>query len=594
MFNRFTQRIISSWRFITILLGSILLIAVSFLILINQRTSIYNSNYLDEFLIFLSALFILTISIIFIVLVYRTIIPINKKKVASFNNRFALYFISMALTPAVIAGILGLVLVNFGINDWFNDKIKSVIQNSLNVAEGYVEEHNNSIKSDIYAMSNDLNRNYNVYINNRFTFEKYFQEQSIIRSLPEAYLIDSKGDVLMSRVYTIFTQYYRPRSEVIERAANGKLAIMTSTSVNKVYALIKLPNFINAYLYVGRPLDPNVTKAFDETKSAINEYSNLETNRTQIAIVFMLIYILAILILIFVSTLIGIRFAKRIVKPITNVIDATNSIKGGSFDINLPQSNEFIELNRLSESFNTMSSELYVQRNLLANSEKHAAWSEIAKTIAHEIKNPLTPIQLSNDRIRKKLEDVKVNDPIIIECLDIISRQVGDIGKLVNDFSNFARMPKPIFTHNNLRVIIQNCVQSKSLESKDKIRFLVKCDDNLVINCDELQLTQVFNNIIQNSMNSILENNIHNGIIDIDVNKINAKVIVQVKDNGIGIINSKSELIEPYFSTRKKTGGTGLGLSIVNKIITDHDGILELKNNSDNGLCVKIIFNKLK
>ncbi|MDA9651547.1 ATP-binding protein [Pelagibacteraceae bacterium] len=593
MFNRFTQRIVSNWRFVAILLSAILLIITSFLILINQRSSVSNSNYLDEFLILLSAIFILTITIIFIVLVYRTIIPINKKKVASFNNRFSLYFISMALTPAVIAGILGLVLVNFGINDWFNDKIKSVINNSLNVAEGYVEEHNNSIKSDIYAMSNDLNRNYNVYINNRFTFEKYFQEQSIIRSLPEAYLIDNKGDVLMSRVYTLLTQYYRPRSEVIERAANGELAIMTSTTVNKVYALIKLPNFINAYLYVGRPLDPNVTKAFDETKSAITEYSNLESNRTQIAIVFMLIYILAILILIFVSTLIGIRFAKRIVKPITNVIDATKSIKEGSFDINLPQSNEFIELNRLSESFNAMSSELSVQRNLLANSEKHAAWSEIAKTIAHEIKNPLTPIQLSNDRIRKKLEDIKVNDPIITECLNIISRQVGDIGKLVNDFSNFARMPKPIFAHNSLKIIIQNCVQSKSLENQDKIRFLVNCDDNLIINCDKLQLTQVFNNIIQNSMNSILENNVLNGVIDIDVHKNNSKVIVQVKDNGVGIVNSKSELIEPYFSTRKKTGGTGLGLSIVNKIITDHDGILELKNNSDNGLCVKITFNKL-
>ena len=592
MFNRFTQRIVSSWRFIAILLSAILLIITSFLILINQRSTVSNSNYLDEFLILLSAIFILTITVIFIVLVYRTIIPINKKKVVSFSNRFSLYFISMALTPAVIAGILGLVLVNFGINDWFNDKIKSVINNSLNVAEGYVEEHNNSIKSDIYAMSNDLNRNYNLYINNRFTFEKYFQEQSIIRSLPEAYLIDNKGDVLMSKVYTIFTQYYRPRSEVIERAANGELAIMTSTTVNKVYALIKLPNFINAYLYVGRPLDPNVTKAFDETKSAITEYSNLESNRTQIAIVFMLIYILAILILIFVSTLIGIRFAKRIVKPITNVIDATNSIKEGSFDINLPQSNEFIELNRLSESFNTMSSELSVQRNLLANSEKHAAWSEIAKTIAHEIKNPLTPIQLSNDRIRKKLEDVKINDPIITECLNIISRQVSDIGKLVNDFSSFARMPKPIFTHNNLKTIIQNCVQSKSLENQDMIKFILKCDDSLIINCDKLQLTQVFNNIIQNSMNSILENNILNGVIDIDVYKNNTRVIVQVKDNGVGIVNSKSELIEPYFSTRKKTGGTGLGLSIVNKIITDHDGILELKNNSDNGLCVKITFNK--
>ena len=151
------------------------------------------------------------------------------------------------------------------------------------------------------------------------------------------------------------------------------MSIMTSTKVNKVYALIKLPNFINAYLYVGRPLDPNVTKAFNDTKSAVSEYSDLERNRTQIAIVFMLIYILIILILIFISTLIGLRFAKRIVEPIANVIDATDSIKKGAFDISLPETNEFIELNRLTESFNTMSSELVnskksdwpVQKNML-------------------------------------------------------------------------------------------------------------------------------------------------------------------------------------------------------------------------------------
>ena len=145
-----------------------------------------------SFCILLSAFFIFTILVIFIYFTYKIIIPINKRKVTSFNNKFSLYFISMALTPAIVAGILGLVLVNFGINDWFNDKIKSVINNSVNVAKGYVDEHNNSIKSDIYAMSHDLNRNYNVYINNRFKFEKYFEEQSIIRSLPEAYLINNK------------------------------------------------------------------------------------------------------------------------------------------------------------------------------------------------------------------------------------------------------------------------------------------------------------------------------------------------------------------------------------------------------------------
>ena len=593
MFNRITQRIMTSWRFSLFIFTSILLIFSSFFLLISQRSKISSNSNIDDFLVLLSALFIFIISAIFIYFIYKIIIPINKRKITSFNNKFSLYFISMALTPAIVAGILGLVLVNFGINDWFNDKIKSVINNSINVAKGYVEEHNNSIKSDIYAMSHDLNRNYNVYINDRFKFEKYFEEQSAIRSLPEAYLINSNGEVLMSKNYTLFTQYYQPNTTIINRATNGELAIMTSTKVNKVYALIKLPNFINAYLYVGRPLDPNVTKAFDDTISAVREYSDLEKNRTQIAIIFMLIYILIILILIFISTLIGLRFAKRIVEPIANVIDATDSIKKGSYDISLPKTNEFIELNRLTESFNAMSSELSIQRNLLASSEKHAAWSEIAKTIAHEIKNPLTPIQLSNDRIRKKLELEGIDDQTLTDCLDIISRQVNDIGKLVNNFSDFARMPKPIFKLNSLTSIINECIQAKSLLCEGMIKILLISNHDFQINCDKLQLTQVFNNIIQNSINSILENEIINGFINIDLSAQKKQLIIKIEDNGVGIVNSKSELIEPYFTTRKKSGGTGLGLSIVNKILTDHNGILELTNIKNSGVCAKIIFNKV-
>ena len=591
MFNRITERILTSWRISLFIFGAILLIFSSFFILINQRLTITNNNYIDELLVFLSALFIFIILIIFLYFIYKIIIPINKRKVTSFNNKFSVYFISMALTPAIVAGILGLVLVNFGINDWFNDKIKSVINNSVNVAEGYVEEHNNSIKSDIYAMSHDLNRNYNVYINNRFKFEKYFEEQSAIRSLPESYLIDNKGNVLMSKNYTLYTQYYRPNNTVMNRATNGELAIMTSTKVNKVYALIKLPNFINAYLYVGRPLDPNVTKAFNDTKSAVSEYSELENNRAQIAIVFMLIYILIILILIFISTLIGLRFARRIVEPIANVIEATDSIKKGSFDISLPKTNEFIELNRLTESFNTMSTELSVQRNLLASSEKHAAWSEIAKTIAHEIKNPLTPIQLSNDRIRKKLASKGIADTILTDCLDIITRQVSDIEKLVNNFSDFARMPKPVFKKINLTLVIKDSIQVKSLLCEDKIKILFNDNSDFMMNCDKFQLTQVFNNLIQNSINSILENDIMNGVININLMINKNQIIVTIEDNGIGIKNSKSELIEPYFTTRKKSGGTGLGLSIVNKILTDHDGILELNNGLNKGAVAKLIFN---
>ena len=592
MFKKISKRLLSSWRFVILLIASTFLISVSFFFLVRQRNTIASTNLIGEFALIISAVLIISIVIFFTIFIFRVYLPIKRKKILSFSNKFSLYFITMALMPAIVAGILGLVLVNFGINDWFNVKIKSVINNSVKVAEGYVEEHNNSIKSDIYAMSNDLNKNYNVYITNRFKFEEYFEKQSVIRSLPEAYLIDSRGNIIMSKTYKILTQYYRPSAEVLSRASNGELAILTSTTVNKVYALIKLPNFVNAYLYVGRSLDPNVTKSFDETKSAVREYSNLEKNRSKIAFVFMLIYIFSIVILVIISILLGIRFSKRIVEPITDLIKATNLIKKGSFDVTLPKSNDFIELNRLSDSFNTMSTELGVQRKLLANSEKHAAWSEIARTIAHEIKNPLTPIQLSNDRIRKKLKDININDQSLNECLDIISRQVNDIGNLVNEFSNFARMPKPVFKLNKINTIIENCISAKLISCNDmvKIHFYKKKD--FLFNCDELQITQVFNNIIQNSINSIIENNKVNGEINIEIDQGTNQLSFNIIDNGIGIVNTKSVLIEPYFTTRKKSGGTGLGLSIVNKIITDHDGILEISNNNqNNGALIKIIFN---
>ena len=593
MITNLTKKFISNWRIISLLIISSFCVIFAFIILVIQRSNISQNNNLDELLIILSLIFISLILFIFIRYIYRLLVPINKRKVKSFNNKFSIYFIGIALTPALIAGLLGLVLVNISIDDWFNKKIKSVINNSLNVAEGYIREHNNSIKSDVYAMSNDLNRNYQIYVSNRFKFEAYFERQSILRSLPEAYIVNGKGEVLMGKTASLFTQYFKPRKEALERAYNGELAIMTSTSVNKVYALIKLPNFIDSYLYIGKSLDPEVTKAFDETKSAVNEYSELEKNRAEIGIVFMFIYILAIIILVIISILFGLKFSNRIVKPINDVIDATKTIRKGNFNIQLGKTNDFIELNSLSDSFNTMSSELIVQRNLLSNAEKHAAWSEIAKTLAHEIKNPLTPIQLSADRLRKKIIESNLNDTSLIECIDVITRQVSDIGKLVNNFSDFARMPKPIFLLIDLNLIISNSVSVNLITCDNKIDINFNNKNLYLMKSDELQLTQVFNNILQNSINSIEDSGIKNGLIDVNTIMHNNIYSVLISDNGSGINNTQSEIIEPYFTTRKKMGGTGLGLSIVNKIITDHDGIFEINNNKEAGATVKITFNNI-
>ncbi len=154
-------------------------------------------------------------------------------------------------------------------------------------------------------------------------------------------------------------------------------------------------------------MDPNVIIAVNDTKSAKQEFFILEKNRNQISIIFIILYLVVTLVLILISIIVGIRIAQRIVNPISSVIKASNKISKGNYDDKVEKTNDYIELNRLADSFNNMSSDLVRQRNQLAIAKKHETWSDIARRIAHEIKNPLTPIQLSSERLLKKKQKTK-------------------------------------------------------------------------------------------------------------------------------------------------------------------------------------------
>ena len=187
------------------------------------------------------------------------------------NSKFTLYFISIALTPAILLGVLGLVLIELGINDWFNDKIKNVINNSVFVAESYLEEHKETIKGDVYAMSNDLNNSSEILTDDLSKMAIALRTQALIRSLPETYIVNKNKDVLF-RAFDNNMPFYDPPLSSFNRADSGEMTIMSSTQLNKVYALIKLNNFDDYYLYAGRSMDRNVISALNETVSAKNQY----------------------------------------------------------------------------------------------------------------------------------------------------------------------------------------------------------------------------------------------------------------------------------------------------------------------------------
>ena len=237
------------------------------------------------------------------------------------------------------------------------------------------------------------------------------------------------------------------------------------------------------------------------------------------------------------------------------------------------------------------------QEKLIIN-ERHEAWSNLARKLAHEIKNPLTPIQLTIDRMKTKYssqvnENEKEN---FNENLKIINNQIKQIGNLVNEFSDFARMPKPILKENNLIQIIEENI--KLLNELDKsINISIKKNKKeIFLNSDREQLTRVFFNLIKNSIESIQQRSENDSNIEqkitIEVNEENNHININILDNGIGFgiftANIK-DILNPYFTTKKN--GTGLGLSIVSKIINDHNGKIEFIP-LDDGAKIKIDFIK--
>ena len=261
------------------------------------------------------------------------------------------------------------------------------------------------------------------------------------------------------------------------------------------------------------------------------------------------------------------------------MIIASSNIGKGNLNIKVPEIKADKDMEILNKNFNLMIGQLKTQQEKLIISERHEAWESLARKLAHEIKNPLTPIQLTIDRLKNKYSNkLELNEKEdFSKSLRIIDKQINQIENLVNEFSDFARMPKPILKDNNLVLLIKDNVNLlKEIDNTIEINFHPKKND-IILNSDNEQLSRVFFNLIKNSIESIQEkknNNVNfKGIIDIDLNINIGYIDFVIIDNGMGFevfaLNIKN-ILNPYFTTKKK--GTGLGLAIVNKIINDHNG----------------------
>ena len=228
----------------------------------------------------------------------------------------------------------------------------------------------------------------------------------------------------------------------------------------------------------------------------------------------------------------------------------------------------------------------------LVSAQRTAAWADVARRIAHEIKNPLTPIQLSAERLKRKYtREVETDPEIFAQCTDTIIRQVGDIGRMVDEFSSFARMPAPVMATQNFQELLQQSVFLQRV-ANSQIEFSITAPaDPIRIVCDGRLLSQALTNVLKNATEAIsarlAKGEEFSPRIDVIASALDTQLRLQISDNGIGLpTEHRNRLTEPYVTTRAK--GTGLGLAIVRKIIEDHGGEIALSDRSDDGVGAQV------
>ena len=498
------------------------------------------------------------------------------------NKKYITYFALFTLIPSVLISIFSLFLFSFALEKYFDKKVTTVVNNSYELARSYVDEIRNKIQSDIVLIAFDTNKSKKFLNDDVKEYKRFLSTQKIIRDVDEIHIIDVNKKLLFTTIKN--NQFFVPP---VDKALNlvldddRPLKIINAPK-NISAAIMRLQNFDDRFLYVVKYLDKEISKYLTESEEAINFYYTVEEKSTGIKISFAIIYIIVVSVLLFVSISIAIKFSSRFFRSINNLIYASTSIGEGNFDAKVPEVTTDKDLEILNKNFNLMIDRLKTQQEKLIINERHEAWGSLARKLAHEIKNPLTPIQLTIDRLREKYSNLlQEKDSVNFkDNLIIINNQIKQIGNLVNEFSDFARMPKPTLRENNIVVLLkENIKLLKELDNSIVINF--SCNsEKIILNSDKEQISRVFLNLIKNSIESIQQKaeNVSNFSkkITIELSENYGHISLIIIDNGMGfkkLSGNIKDILNPYFTTKKN--GTGLGLSIVNKIINDHNGKIE-------------------
>jgi two-component system, NtrC family, nitrogen regulation sensor histidine kinase NtrY len=541
-------------------------------------------NSLNIQILFVINLLLLSIFVSFVIYKFFNLYNERKKslKIGSKTKiKFLLYFISLAAIPGVVIAIFSLLIFNYSIEKWFDKKINDAVNNSTEIAKRYLNEHQSSIGKDILLVANDFNRNSNQLKKDAIGFQNYIKLQSTVRSIQNIYLVNSVGEAKYTQSTLPVNDFKKPDPYILSAAKSGKPIIISSAYTNKTYGMVKLSNFEDLYIYVIQNVDPKIVNYLKKTGEVSQYYYQIKNNIFNLQVTFMIIYLIITLLLILIASVISINLSTYILKPLSALFNISSEIEKGNYNVSLDQSKNLdTDFTQLYQTFNNMISRIKEDQIKKSLEGRYDAWNIIAKKLAHEIKNPLTPIQLSLDRINDKFKN-QITDgrENFDNHIKTINSQIKEINTLINSFSDFARMPDPVFDKTDIIKVIKKSVMPYEANYPD-INFDINANiKEKKINIDENQIFRLFTNLVKNSVESINEKQSKNGKIIINITEDNKNIIINLTDNGLGFkINQINKNLEPYYTTKAK--GSGLGLSIVSKIIFEHGGHINFSNNS--------------
>ena len=639
---------------------------------------------------------------------------------ARLHTRLVVWFSLIALVPAIVVSVFSALFFSFGVQTWFSDRVRTALEESTLVAEAYLREHQQVIRGDLLAMARDVSRAPPHLWSEPERFSRFVAAQGMVRNLSEAHVFDGRGRVLARWTLSFVLDHDPIPIRALQKAGNGEPVVLAAASEDRMRAIIKLDGAIDAFLYIGRFVEPRVLDHIARTREAVAQYQSLEGQRRTFEITFAMMFVLVALLLLLAAVWAGLTFATRLASPISALASAAERVRGGDLGARVDEPGDDDEIASLTRAFNRMTEQLGAQRDdlldanrqidnrrhfietvlsgvsagvigldaagrinvanrsasdllsldldswigrrlahavpemsafleearrqpnrqgemvvilerdgadrslfarivadiedeavhgfvvtfdditELQSAQRKAAWSDVARRVAHEIKNPLTPIQLSAERLHRKFRHEITSDPKTFEdYTGTIIRHVGDIGRMVDAFSDFARMPDAVIAANDL---VDACRVALTLQraAHPSVVFVSRFPDQpVIVPCDAGLVGRALTNLLKNAVEAIEaraagDESPEPGRIILSVTQDAATAGISVQDNGHGLPGGERErLTEPYVTTREK--GTGLGLAIVRRIMEDHGGSVSIDSideGSGGGACVWLIFPK--